>query len=101
MVGCFAVVVEKSVISIFRDHFFVVLLFYLPHWKHRVFYYIWPHFCILLQKSVKQEVDFEHSYLEGEVEADGQDEDYSLEHQVSIPQSLIGSYGLYALSFCE
>jgi len=26
----------------------------------------------------------EHCYLEGEVEADGPDEDYSLEHQVSV-----------------
>jgi len=43
-----------------------------------------PHFCILLQKSIKQEIEFEHSYLAGEVDADGQDEDYSLEHQVSI-----------------
>jgi hypothetical protein len=47
----------------------------------------------LLQKSIKQEVDFEHSYLEGEVEADGQDEDYSLEHQVSIHLSLADHYG--------
>lgn len=51
------------------------------------------HFCILLQKSIKQEIEFEHGYLEGEVEADGQDEDYSLEHQVSILLSLVGGYG--------
>jgi hypothetical protein len=47
----------------------------------------------LLQKSIKQEIDFEHSYFEGEVEADGHDEDYSLEHQVSIRLSLVGDYG--------
>lgn len=29
-------------------------------------------------------MDLDHSYLEGEIEADGADEDYSLEHQVSI-----------------
>ncbi|XP_023711149.1 broad-complex core protein isoforms 1/2/3/4/5 isoform X2 [Cryptotermes secundus] len=32
-------------------------------------------------KAVKQELDLYHSYLEGEIEADGADEDYSLEHQ--------------------
>jgi hypothetical protein len=42
-------------------------------------------FCpFLFQKAVKQEMDLEHSCLEGEIEADGADEDYSLEHQVSI-----------------
>jgi hypothetical protein len=38
----------------------------------------------LFQKAVKQEIHLEHSYLEGEIETDGADEDYSLEHQVSI-----------------
>ncbi|XP_023711156.1 protein bric-a-brac 2 isoform X8 [Cryptotermes secundus] len=33
------------------------------------------------KKAVKQELDLYHSYLEGEIEADGADEDYSLEHQ--------------------
>lgn len=39
----------------------------------------------------------EHCYLEGEVEADGPDEDYNLEHRVSIPVrnlfTLVGGYG--------
>jgi hypothetical protein len=47
----------------------------------------------LLQKSIKREIEFEHSYLAGEVETDGQDEDYSLEHQVSILLSLVVGYG--------
>jgi hypothetical protein len=38
----------------------------------------------LFQKAVKQEINLEHSYLEGEIEADGADEDYSLEHLVSV-----------------
>lgn len=29
-------------------------------------------------------MDMDHSYLEGEIEADGADEDNSLEHQVGI-----------------
>jgi len=45
------------------------------------------------KKLIKQEIEFEHSYLAGEVETDGQDEDYSLEHQVSILLSLVGDYG--------
>jgi len=46
-----------------------------------------------LQRPIKQEIEFEHSYLAGEVEADGQDEDYSLEHQVSILLISVGGYG--------
>lgn len=38
----------------------------------------------MFQKAVKQEMDLDNSYLEGEIEADGADEDYCLEHQVSI-----------------
>jgi hypothetical protein len=41
------------------------------------------HFLLLLQKGIKLEIDMEQCYLEGEVEADGPDEDYSLEHRVS------------------
>jgi len=70
--------------------------FHLPHWKHiseNCIVIDYPHFCILLQKSIKREIEFEHNYLAGEVEADGQDEDYSLEHQVSILLSLVGGYG--------
>jgi hypothetical protein len=39
----------------------------------------------LFQKAVKQEMNLEQSFFEGEIEADGGDEDYSLEHQVSVP----------------
>jgi hypothetical protein len=42
---------------------------------------------LLFQKAVKQEMDLDHSYLEGEIDADGADEDYSLEHQASILRS--------------
>jgi hypothetical protein len=51
----------------------------------------------LFQKAIKQELGMEHCYLEGEVEADGPDEDYSLEHRVSIPLrhlfTSVGGYG--------
>jgi hypothetical protein len=50
---------------------------------------------LLFQKAIKQEMDMDHSYLEGEMEADAADEDNSLEHQVGI---LVNNF-LYSTSY--